>query len=278
MADNWDTWIGRSEIREDIVSPAILRRFNATLDLNTPKEIAPDGVHWCLCLPDADTKQLKEDGHPPLGEFIPPLPFPRRMWAASSVRFLAPLAPNMVVMRQSNIRSIEEKIGKSGDLIFVEIDHITSCDGQKLIEERQSIVYRDHPTKSTPLPDDDMSFDLSDWPWRREVTPNTALLFRYSALTFNSHRIHYDRAYAVEQELYPALIVHGPLTATLLLQLCASELGNNRLASFEFRAKAPLYEGQKLYLVGRPEGNNITLKALGGDGRTAMEATAAVRA
>jgi len=272
MSGDWSDWIGRSETRDDVIDAGALARFKATLNMDADAAIVPDGFHWCLGLPDTPTDKLGVDGHPPLGGFMPLLPFPRRMWAASDVAFLAPLKVGAQISRQSTIKAIEPKSGKSGDMVFVTVAHETTCDGTPAIRETQSIVYRDHPNAATPLPPVNDAPDLGAWDWQETITPTAPLLFRYSALMFNTHRIHYDAAYATQEELYPALVVHGPLTASLLLKLCADNLGHNKLVRFSYRAKAPLFVDQPVHLCGRKQGDEITLCAIGGDGRSAVEA------
>ncbi|MDB5698926.1 MAG: hypothetical protein JWN69_1730, partial [Alphaproteobacteria bacterium] len=177
----------------------------------------------------------------------------------------------------------------SGRLAFVEIDHVTSADGNVVVRERQTIVYREAAPAtatattpattgaSSPPPAAEAGPDLSGWTWHRDVTPSEVLLFRYSALTFNSHRIHYDLPYVTAVEGYPGLVVQGPLTASLLLDLCARQLGPDALAGFAFRARSPAFAGQPLHLVGRRDGSEVMLAALGHDGRTIITATAKTR-
>ena len=277
MSVDLQDWIGRSQTGFDPVSPSHLARFKSALNYSASEGDVPDGFHWCLCLPDAYTKDLGPDGHPALGAFMPPLKFPRRMWAASDVEFLAQLTPDMKIQRRSEVKSITPKSGRSGDLVFVVLEHVNSSGGTDLIREQQTIVYRDHPTAASPLPPVDDAVDIGQWDWHETVLPNTPLLFRYSAITFNTHRIHYDQEYATQTELYPALVVHGPLTASLLLKLCADNLGQNKLSRFNYRAKSPLFAGQPLHLVGRKRDDKIELQARGGDGRLAMEATASLK-
>ena len=171
---------------------------------------------------------------------------------------------------------MKEKSGSTGTLVFVEVDHVTRADGLVALEERQTIVYREATTTPAAPAPDEVVVDLSDWDWHRSLRPTEPLLFRYSALTFNSHRIHYDLPYAVEEECYRGLVVHGPLTATLLLDLAARELGANALKSFAFRGVAPAFAGEPLILVGKRDGEAVTLAALGGDGRTVISAEAAI--
>ncbi|MEJ6593829.1 MaoC family dehydratase N-terminal domain-containing protein [Parasphingorhabdus sp.] len=275
MAD-WADWIGKSETRSDLITPGLLHRFCATIDRPVTDDI-PQGLHWCLCLPDAPTAELGADGHPAKGGFLPPIPLPRRMWASSSVSFEQPLQLGDEVSRVSTIASIEEKSGKSGDLVFVAVDQETRVGEQVAIRERQNIVYREPAPSAAPAkPVSTRPADLSGWDWQQKIMPSEPLLFRYSALTFNSHRIHYDKPYAVQEEGYPGLVVQGPLMATLLLNLAASELGANKLSSFSFRGQAPAFANAAIYLVGKQEGENITLAVLGNDGKEIMTAQAMI--
>jgi 3-methylfumaryl-CoA hydratase len=275
MAD-WSDWIGRTQEQSDLLTPALLARFRATIDSDENDDIAPQAIHWCLCLPDTSTSELGEDGHPRKGGWLPPIPLPRRMWASSKVSFHAPIRAGGIITRRSTIANISEKMGSSGSLIFVDIDHETFAYGNPAVSERQTLVYREASTAApTPRPVD-TSLNFSEWHWHKSVTPSEALLFRYSALTFNSHRIHYDAPYAVEAEHYRTLVVHGPLTATLLLDLAGQSLGTNQLKQFSFRGQSPAFVGEPLHLVGKADASAITLAALGGDGRVVMSAEAMV--
>ncbi len=272
----WADWIGRSERRSDVITPGLVARFCATLDRPMADGI-PQGLHWCLGLPDAPTAELGDDGHPTKGGFLPPIPLPRRMWASSNISFEVPLRMDDAITRVSTIASIEEKSGKSGDLVFVGVDHETSVAGRVAIRERQNIVYRQPAAKAASTPPVQTGLpDLGGWDWQRQIIPSETMLFRYSALTFNSHRIHYDRPYAVNEEGYTGLVVHGPLMATLLLDLAASALGGNRLSRFSFRGQAPAFVNGSLHLVGRREDRNIYLAVLGPNGEEIMTAEAAI--
>jgi 3-methylfumaryl-CoA hydratase len=246
---HWDAWIGRTQEQSDILTPGLLQRFRAAIDSDVTGEIAPQGIHWCLCLPEAATAELGEDGHPTRGGFMPPIPLPRRMWAASDVIFHAPLIAGVEVKRRSTIAEITEKQGSSGPLVFVTLDHKTWVDSALAISERQSVVYREAPVVAAPTSPGDHIADLSGWPIHRSITPPEPLLFRYSAVTFNSHRIHYDQPYATGVEGYRGLVVHGPLIATLLLDLAAREFGPNTLKKFTMRAQSPAFCGELLHLV-----------------------------
>lgn len=281
---DWDAWTGREDVRHDHVEPGSVNRWLATLDRAPSADgSVPQAYHWCLCLPDAPTAILGADGHPVRDDsddsFLPPIPLPRRMWAASKVEFLNPLCPGLPVTRTSRVASITEKQGGSGKLVFTEIVHEIRGDGEPGVRETQSIVFRGPAPKGAPFappaPTGD-SFDPSTWDAHRMLVPSEALLFRYSALTFNSHRIHYDLPYATQQEGYRGLVVHGPLTATLLLDLAARHFGDNALTRFEFRGTSPAICGEELHLVLRGDGEAIELGAFASDGRQVMAATAAV--
>lgn len=270
----WANWIGKSETRSDILTPGLLQRFCATIDTPATDEI-PQGLHWCLCLPDAPTAALGNDGHPEKDGFLPPIPLPRRMWASSSISFEHPLQLGDEVSRVSSIASIEQKSGKSGELIFVAIDHETRVAGRVAIRETQNIVYREpSATVASVSLTSNNSPKLQGWDWQQKFIPGETLLFRYSSLTFNSHRIHYDKPYAMQGEGYPGLVVHGPLMATLLLNLVASQLGANKLSHFSFRGQSPAFANAALYLVGKREGKSLTLAVLSMDGETIMSAQA----
>ena len=271
-------WIGRSQSVVDVVTQSGVDRFCATIGCESEAKIAPLGYHWCLGLPDNPMHELGEDGHPKKGGFLPPVELPRRMWASSKVEFIQPLAIGATIKRNSSIASVTEKNGKTGALIFVEVDHQTEVQGDVAIRERQTIVYKEATQVSAPLPDDNAqhlsSEHAKNWQVIEQLTPNTQLLFRYSALTFNSHRIHYDLPYATSQELYPALIVHGPLMATLVLQLAAKQ---GDVSEFSFRGMSPAYCDQSLMLAANFEATTGELATIGGDGRTCLSAKVAFR-
>lgn len=281
MSD-WQAWVGREERRRDRVDPGLLTRWLATLDRNaTEPGPVPQGLHWCLCLPDALTADLAEDGHPRRTDrrasFLPPVPLPRRMWASSKVEFVRPLAPGEAVERRSVVHSVTEKQGGSGTLVFVDVVHEMYGQTGLTVREVQSLVYRAAPAPDAPPippPCADAAFDRAPWTAHRLVTPSESLLFRYSALTFNSHRIHYDAPYAREEENYRGLVVHGPLIATLMLDLARREIGDNVLKKFAFRGLSPAICGDALHLVMRGAEHKYELGAFAADGRQIMSATA----
>lgn len=278
----WDAWIGREERRSDRIDEGLYARWLATLDRAAPADGAvPQGLHWCLCTPDAPTARLGPDGHPLRDDspasFLPPVPLPRRMWASSKVEFLAPLHPGEAVDRISRVLSVTEKTGGSGQLVFAEVEHETLGQHGIAVREVQSLVYRaaaEPGTPPAPPPLGEGRFDPSAWAAHRALVPSEALLFRYSALTFNSHRIHYDAPYAVAEENYRGLVVHGPLTATLLLDLAQRELGDNALRSFAFRGLSPAICGEELHLVMRASEQGHELAAFAADGRQVMSTSA----
>ena len=281
MSD-WSGWIGREERREDRVDPGHLARWCATLDRAAPDDgTVPQGFHWCLGLPDAASAQLGPDGHPRRDDrpdsFLPPVPLPRRMWASSTVEFLQPLRVGEAISRLSRVRSVTAKSGGSGELVFVEIGHETSGSGGLAVREVQTVVYRAPAPAGTPPappPPGEGRFDPAGWSAQRSLTPSEPLLFRYSALTFNSHRIHYDLPYARDVENYRGLVVHGPLTASLLLDLARREQGDNALRHFAFRGVSPAICGELLHLALRRGEGGIELGAFAADGRQVMSASA----
>jgi 3-methylfumaryl-CoA hydratase len=281
----WDAWIGRSAVHADRIDPALAKRWCATLDRPLPDQgLAPQGLHWCLGVPDAPTATLGPDGHPRRNDspdgFLPPIPLPRRMWAASEVRFHAPLVIGSDVVRQSQIRAIIPRQGASGALVFVELAHETRDCSTLLVSEVQTVVYRAAPSADAlpvPPPPGTGHFDAAAWTTVRTIDPAPPLLFRYSALTFNSHRIHYDQAYATGVEGYRGLVVHGPLIASLLLDLARRHLGDNRLATFRFRAVSPALCGEPLHLALREDNTALILAAFADDGRPVMDARAEIQ-
>lgn len=277
MSDFSD-WIGREERRSDTLGIALCERWLATFDRAAPVSGAmPQGIHFCLCTPDAPSSALGADGHPARpadgADFLPPIDLPRRMWAGSEIAFLAPLAPGAAIERISRIADIAEKDGRSGRLAFIKVEHETRADGLAAIREVQSLVYRAAASPDDPLapPEPgDAQFDETAWDATRSITPDPRLLFRYSALTFNTHRIHYDAPYARDAERYRGLVVHGPLMASLLLDLAAQQLGDNALARFAFRAFSPAIAGERLYLALRDEGDQLAIGAFAADGREVL--------
>lgn len=270
-------WVGREETLDDIVTEAPLRALAATLDHEDgpwPRGRAvPPFWHWLYFLPTHRQSHLADDGHATRGAFLPPVPLARRMWAGSRVQFVAPLDPGDAVRRRSTIEDVRLKAGRTGPLVFVTVRHEVDVAGQPAIIEHQDIVYRDSPRPGEPVPAPIEAPTHATW--SRAVTPSPALLFRYSALTFNGHRIHYDHPYATQVEGYPGLVVHGPLIATLLLDLVARERPAAVVKTFSFRAVRPLFDTAGFLACGAPDGDGrVRLWARSPEGHVAMEATA----
>ena len=280
----YEAWIGRETRAADRLDEGLATRWLATFDLPRPHPpIMPQGIHFALCTPQAASATLGEDGHPARDDspdsFLPPLPMPRRMWASSKIAFHAPIAIGAAVERASRVVSVSEKSGGSGRLAFVDVEHQTLANGTVAVIETQTLVYREAAAPDAPLsppPPGEGRFAPEGWDAHRTITPDARLLFRYSALTFNTHRIHYDAPYAEQIERYRGLVVHGPLTASLLLQLAARELGENRLRTFQFRGLSPAIAGEPLHLVMRAKDEGFELAAFAGDGRQVTAALATV--
>ena len=276
---SYDSWIGREEVRGDRLHASAVAAMAATLDLDAAPgagDALPPGWQWLFFNPAARRSELGPDGHPARGGFLPPVALPRRMWAGSRVRFLRDLPVDAEASRRSRILKVEHKSGKRGALCFVTVEHAIAHGDATCIVEEQDIVYREATPPGAPPPPAPAPHPEAPQ-WSREVRADTTLLFRYSALTFNGHRIHYDLPYARDGEGYPGLVVHGPLTATLL-QMFAAELGGRPLASFEFRGVAPLFADRPFRLEARARDDGaMTVWARGHDGELAMSATAGFR-
>jgi 3-methylfumaryl-CoA hydratase len=217
---------------------------------------------------------IGHDGHAARGGFLPPVPLPRRMWAGGRLEFLQPLRVGETVTRRSDVASVQHKSGRSGDLVFVLVKHEYSGGHGPAVREEHDIVYRPLPDPDAPAPAPTPAPEGAVW--EREIVPDDVLLFRYSALTFNGHRIHYDRRYVTEEEGYPGLVVHGPMIATMLVDLLRRSMPDARLARFEFRAMRPVFDTAPFQLCGRPadEPGKVLLWARDNDGHLAMQATA----
>ena len=257
------TYVGRTESRKDVLSAETLRRFAAAVGADLDVERRPPPLaHWAFFLEVTDADGLGEDGHPVRGGFLPPVPLPRRMFAASKMRFRAPLILGAAGELRLTIANVERRAGKSGELVFVEVDRSLVQDGAERVAERQTIVYQ-APRATAGVEPVRTTADAGAW------TPSSVDLFRFSAVTFNAHRIHYDLEYARQVEGYPGLIVHGPLTAAKLYAL-ASVAGPIR--EFAFRANAPLFADQPIRLVSGSEPRSA--EAIRCDGAGAISAQA----
>lgn len=279
-ADKFAAWVGRSETRTDQIDIGRAVAMAATLDCPVSLAIGdtlPPLWHWMYFWSAIPASQLGTDGHAQRGEFLPPVSLPRRMWAGGRLEFLAPLRVGAQAERVSRIKAVEVKQGKTGPLIFVTVAHEISVQGKPVIHEEHDIVYRDGLLPDTSLVNSKSA--PTDAHWSRQISPDPVQLFRYSALTFNGYRIHYDRSYATDVGGYPGLIVHGPLIASLLTDLLTRELPNQTISEFSFRAIAPLFDTEPFSVYGRlePEGHNVVLWAANSRGELAMQAEALLR-
>lgn len=276
---NISSWIGREISSTDLVRMAPILGFQATMDwpeLGAPSDgTIPYLSHWLYFLPTDPMRLLAEDGHPQRGSFLPPVALPRRMWAGSRIKFVRPMQVGAQVVRRSVIGDVREKSGRSGHLVFVRIDHEISDHVGLLVSESQDIVYREARPRESVAETALKAPDASDW--ARQIIPSPSLLFRYSALTFNSHRIHYDFPYATEVEGYSGLVVQGPLIATLLLDELVRCRPDVEVTSFEFRAVKPVISPEPFYVCGSVQGTLATLFARNGAGDLCMQASAVLR-
>lgn len=271
-------WIGKTESVTDRITPQPMLGLAATLDIDASRPLAGSEVpplwHWLYFLDPHKSSDLASDGHAKLGAFLPPIPLPRRMWAGGRFEFVRPMRVGEKYTRTSSIKDVRHKVGRTGELVFVTIRYdIGNADGVALAEE-QDLVYREDakPDELARPP----QIAPTDAAWERVIHPSDVLLFRYSALTFNAHRIHYDRRFAMEAEGYPGLVVHGPLIATLLVDLLRRNLPTANVTRFEFRAVSPLFDTAEFAVRGRPEsdGDSVSLWAAGPGNALAMMATA----
>ena len=272
--DHLRGWIGATRESHDEISPRLANALAAVLDEDpglTLGDLAPAGIQWCLSPEIAPMHGLGPDGHPARGGFLPPVPLPRRMWAGGELEFLGDFRVGDAVRRVSRVGDVTAKSGRTGALCFVTVHHDYHGPRGLALRERHDIVYRgaDAPAAGTPPAPPHAHADR-----RLEVDGNAVLLARYSAVTFNGHRIHYDRDYCREAENYPGLIVHGPLQATYLLRM-AMQMNAGRLpARFRFRGTSPLFDGAAFSVNGRAEGDGTALWVLDRNGGMTMQATA----
>lgn len=274
-SDDFSDAVGRTENRLATIDPERVEALAATLDLATaPRagEALPPAWHWIFFNPFVRRSEVGADGHPKRGGFLPDVGLPRRMWAGGRLRYLAPLRVGSPAERVSEILSVTPKSGKAGRLLFVTVRHRISQDGRLAIEEEQDIVYREAPQPGAPAP---VPPPAPEGAMISEViSPDPVLLFRFSALTSNGHRIHYDVPYAQDEEGYPGLVVHGPLISTLLQGLAGRVRPEKRLSRFDFRAVSPLFVDSPFVIeAGEAEGG-LRLWAKNSTGALAMTAEA----
>ncbi len=273
--DHLREWVGRGERRVEQFCAAPIAALSATLDRDDPPvkpgTEVPPLWHWVAFNPAVPQGDLGPDGHPSRGGFLPPVALPRRMWAGGRLDFARSLRVGDSATRTSTIADVNAKSGRSGDLVFVTVRHEIAVHDKTAITEEHDIVYRDAPQPGAAAPAPVAA--RTDAAFERTIVPDPVLLFRYSALTFNGHRIHYDRSYVTEVEGYPGLVVHGPLIATLLLDLLRREMPTARVRRFSFRAVSPLFDIAPFDVCGRPESDgSVALWARNSAGALAMDA------
>lgn len=274
-ADDLKAWVGRTERMDDVATARPVAALSATFDRRDPEpaegDAVPPGWHWLYFLETTPESELAHDGHTKRGGFLPPVTLPRRMWAGGRLDFRQPLRVGQKIHRDSEIVSVEPKQGKSGSLVFVTVRHTVSADGTIAVVEEHDIVYREAakpgeaPPQARPAPSAQ---------WRREIDPDPVLLFRFSALIFNAHRIHYDLDYVRDEEGYPGLIVHGPLQTLLMLDLCRRNGVDVR--KLDYRAVQPVYHTEHMAIGGNPsaDGTKVDVWTANGAGGLAMTGTA----
>lgn len=273
--DHLREWVGRRQEAEQRIDPFPAQALAGLLDRAQAPSVGdplPLPWHWLYFLETPARAAIGVDGHPGRGGFLPPVPLPRRMWASGEIDIEAPLRIGDDACKVSTVRSVELKQGQSGPLVFVTVEHVLSQKGRTCLKELQHIVYREAPTVAAALPPGASAKDAATW--RSDWTADAATLFRYSALTYNGHRIHYDRDYATQQEHYPALVVQAPLLATLLLDLAQRAAPASRIVRFDFRAQRPAFDTDALTLNGVPgeDGRGARLWTADGQGALGMSA------
>jgi 3-methylfumaryl-CoA hydratase len=282
VAENLDylkDWIGKTESKADVATAWPVAAMAATFDRTDPEPRAGDpiapGWHWLYFLEAKPAGELGADGHPKRGAFLPPVPLPRRMWAGGRIEFKAPLRVGDSLRRDSEIVAVEAKHGKSGNLVFVTVRHSVFAAGELAVVEEHDIVYRDAARAGDPAPQGKAAPTAAAW--RREIEPGPVMLFRFSALTFNGHRIHYDLDYVRNEEHYPGLIVHGPMQTLLMLDLCRRN-EQRPVKKLDYRALHPVFHTERMTVSGNPaaDGSKIDLWTANGAGSYAMVGTAQV--
>lgn len=269
-------WIGREEVVKEVIGPMPVRMLAALLNHDDPPPRDGDPIpplgHWTQLIPTHRQSELAQDGHARRGPFMPPVPLPRRMFAGGRTQFLKPIRVGQTARRTGRVTDLVAKQGRSGQLVFVSVrQEIEGSEGLALVEE-QDIVYREPPAPGASTASG-KEREPRQAEHSRLYLPDDAMLFRYSALIFNAHRIHYDRRYATELEHYPGLVVHGQLVATCLADLAIREWGRP-LASFRFRALAPLFDGSRFMVAGAQKGEDLDLWASDEAGTVTMVAEA----
>jgi 3-methylfumaryl-CoA hydratase len=276
--DHLRQWIGRSTQASDVVTAQLVKGLRATLfqEIGEPKpgDAAPFTVHWCLAQPVYPMAELGPDGHPTRGGFLPPVPLPRRMWAGGELEFFDTLRVGDESTRTSRISDVTMKTGSTGALCFVSVDHLVTSPRGTALRERQDIVYRDISATPSAAPAKPAAPPPAA-KHRESHMADAVLLFRYSALTFNGHRIHYDRDYVTRVEGYPGLIFHGPMQAAFLVEMAARLHAGTAPKKFSYRGVQPLFEGSEFSVNANETAGGLELWVANSDGQPTMKAVAA---
>jgi 3-methylfumaryl-CoA hydratase len=276
--DHLRQWIGRTTEASDTVTAQLVRGLRATLfmEIGAPKpgDAAPFTTHWCLAQPVYPMSELGPDGHPTRGGFLPPVPLPRRMWAGGELEVFDTLRVGDEATRTSRISDVTMKTGSTGVLCFVSVDHLITTSRGTAIRERQDIVYRDVPSGTQAPAAAKPAAPPPSAQHRESHMADPVLLFRYSALTFNGHRIHYDRDYVTRVEGYPGLIFHGPMQAAFLVEFAARLHGDTAPKKFSYRGVQPLFEGSEFSINANETGDGMELWTANSAGQPTMKATA----
>ena len=273
---SYDEWIGKSKDQSDSMAPEQLQRFEALLDRDssavTTGSVLPPCSHWIYFTPMSKQSDIAENGHAEKGGFLPPVELPIRMWAGGNIQFKKPLKTGVQADKKSTIVKIDEKEGAGGKLCFVTVRHQISSSGSLAIDEEQEIVFREaseegaHPVRTKPM---DIDFD-----WKKSRKLNSVQLFRFSALTYNSHRIHYDFPYATKQEGYPNLVVNSPYLLTLLMDLFKTKTDGKVIEEIDYKSVGPVYLGEEITITSKDVDNfKAEMRILGPDNKIAMTAT-----
>jgi 3-methylfumaryl-CoA hydratase len=272
--DDYKKWIGRTEVATQVAELWPVTGLYALLDKAPAPKIGdplPPCGHWLYFTPMVRQSKIGFDGHPERGDFLPAIVEPRRMWAASDITFHAPIRLGDELEKTARIADVAQKVGATGALIFVTVENDYRAGGELALSEKQTIVYRDHPRPDEVPPPPKPAPEKPDW--SRELKADPVMLFRYSAVTFNGHRIHYDHPYVTQEEGYPNIIVQGQLIATLLLDTFAAHNPGVEAKRFSFRAMKPLFSGEPFFAEGASnDTGGLDLWSRNGDGHLTLSA------
>jgi 3-methylfumaryl-CoA hydratase len=270
--DHLKEWTGKIQYQADDIGLFPTQALAAALDneqLPEKGDVLPVFWEWLYFLATPRASATGTDGHPSKGGFLPPVPLPRRMWAAGQAQRHRPVIIGQPAERVSTIKTVDLKEGSTGVLVFVTVEHDIKQQGELCIRQQQDIVYREAPARNAPLPPVKSPPENPDW--QQTVTPDPVMLFRYSALTYNGHRIHYDRTYATGEEFYPALVVHGPLLVTLLFELQRQQAPELVIKGFKFRAVRPTFDSHPFQVQGKLNGDQLQLWSVDKDNALCMQ-------